>query len=314
MTDTLLLILMALVVIAAAGSLWFAESRHKRRVTQRVSILAGATVRRREILKPLMRSKRRDPAALVDWVIGRHAPLAAPLPVSRLMALATGTVGAMTAYFVAHHFFGFSAWIVSLTTLGVFLGVPRFVCALSLSRQRFTLLDQMPDALGLLVRAARTGMPIAEGVTVVATESPQPTASEFLYASDAVSVGTPLEDALEKMAQRTGMAEYRFFVTAVTLQRETGGNLGETLDNLANTVRARKALRLKAKALTSEARSSIYVLVALPFVALGALTFLNPDYTSQLIDTQTGRSLLGAAGLLLTVGIVSMQMLMRRLG
>jgi tight adherence protein B len=106
------------------------------------------------------------------------------------------------------------------------------------------------------------------------------------------------------------MPEYRFFVTAVVLQRETGGSLAETLDNLSEVIRTRKAITLKAKALSAEARMSVYVLAVLPFVTVGALFVISPDYIGKLFEPD-GKMLLGIAAILMTLGLGSMQLMVR---
>jgi tight adherence protein B len=248
-------------------------------------------------------------AELIDGLVGRHAPLATPLPIGTMHAVGIAIISAAVAFVVAG-VFDAPIWISVPATLAAFLLIPRMACAMALSGQRMKLLEQMPDTLGLLVRAARSGMPISEGVRVCANESVAPTADEFRIIADSVAVGTPLDVALEEAADRTGMPEYRFFVTAVVLQRETGGSLAETLDNLAEVIRVRKAIILKAKALSAEARMSVYVLAGLPFFAVGALSVMSPDYVAKLFDPDS-RFLLGTAGVLMTLGLGSMQMMIR---
>jgi Flp pilus assembly protein TadB len=316
MNQTMLMSALALAAVAAAAGLWLLDGR-RNRTRRRVAALTALTKAPnapKVAARPLLRSSRRDIGTLFDGVIGRHAPLAAPLPVSRTIAAALGVFSAACAHLFVHLFLGAPTPLGGVAALAAFLAVPRLVSRLSLGKQRFSLLDQMPDMLGLLVRTVRAGIPVTEGARLIAKECPSPTAEEFLAVVQAISVGTPLEDALEAMAQRTGMPEYRFFVTAIALQRETGGNLGETLDNLAGVIRARKELRLKAKALSAEARTSVYVLSALPFVTGAALSSLNPQYMEKMFYTQGGHMLLGLAAVLLVVGIGAMHLMIRRLG
>ncbi|WP_431858229.1 type II secretion system F family protein [Azospirillum sp.] len=313
MNRTMILAGLALLAFLAAACLWLLD-RRRTQARRRVIALSQAADRPKTVTRPLLRSSRRDAGSILDAVIGRHAPLAAPLPVTRPIGFALGALSAAGAHLFVHLFLAAPAGLGAAAALLAFLATPRVVCRVSLARQRFLLLDQMPGMLGLLVRAVRTGIPVTDGARLVANECPSPTAEEFLMVVQATLVGTPLEDALEAMAERTGMPEYRFFVTAISLQRETGGNLGETLTNLASVIRARKALRLKAKALSSEARTSVYVLSALPFVSGAALSALNPQYMDKLFHTQSGHTLLGLAGALLAVGVGSMQLMIRRLG
>lgn len=174
------------------------------------------------------------------------------------------------------------------------------------------LLLQFPDALAMIVRSVRVGIPVSEAIRVVARESPMPTAKYFDELSNELSIGVALEAALPKMAEHTHLPEYRFFATAISLQTQTGGALSETLENLADVIRKRVALRARGKALSSEARASAGVLAALPFVTGGALCFLNPSYMAMLISDPSGRKALGLAVVLLSGGILSMRTIIRK--
>jgi tight adherence protein B len=312
MTQQSLLILCgALVLIAVTGGLlWHMEAR-RRQIAKRLAVMTPD-----EVIKPEAVTIRRTVkkkyglAELIDRLVGRNAPLAAPFPIKTLHAVGIAVLASGIVFLLARSFMELSIWIAAPAGLGAFLLVPRMVCGWALSNQRLKLLEQMPDALGLLVRAARSGMPVSEGVRVCAKESAAPTADEFRIIADQVAVGTPLDAALEEAADRTGMPEYRFFVTAVVLQRETGGSLAETLDNLSEVIRTRKAIILKAQALSAEARMSVYVLAALPFFAVGALSVMSPEYIAKLFEPD-GKMLLGIAAVLMTLGLGSMQLMIR---
>ncbi len=171
---------------------------------------------------------------------------------------------------------------------------------------------QFPDVLSMIVRSVRAGIPLHEALRVVARESLEPTAQQFTRVVDQMAIGIRLEEALRDAASRTGVAEYAFFTVALTLQAQTGGSLAETLDNLADVIRKRVALRLRAVALASEARTSAYVLAALPVVTGLALSVLNYDYIRPLFDTPRGnRVLFTAIGLLCLAG-AAMRVMIRR--
>ena len=174
------------------------------------------------------------------------------------------------------------------------------------------LLVQFPDALAMIVRSVRVGIPVAEAVRVVARESHEPTAKAFTELADQVAIGVPIEEALPQMAERTGLAEYRFFATAVGLQAQTGGALGEALDSLADVIRKRAALKSRGKALSSEARASAMVLAVLPLVTGIALYVTNPGYVGFLLTDETGRKLFGLAIVSLATGLLTMRMIVKR--
>ncbi len=180
------------------------------------------------------------------------------------------------------------------------------------NRRRDQLYRQFPDALGMIVRAVRVGIPVTEALRAVATESPQPTAKEFGRAADQISIGIAVPEALASMATHSGMPEYRFFATALALQSQTGGGLAETLDNLADVIRKRVALRTRANALSSEAKASAGILIALPFIAGTALAVVNPSYASLLFADGGGRQVLAVAAILLSCGVVVMRGIIKK--
>jgi tight adherence protein B len=179
-------------------------------------------------------------------------------------------------------------------------------------RQRKKLLDQFPDALAMIVRSVRVGIPVMEAVRAVSRELPEPTAPEFAHLVDDVAVGKPLEDAVVEMAGRTGLPEYRFFATALSLQNQTGGTLSDTLDGLADVIRKRKALKDKGYAMTSEARMSALVLAVMPVLMGGGLWVLNPSYIDLLFYQSTGQKILGAAVASLSLGLYSIRTIIRK--
>ena len=178
-------------------------------------------------------------------------------------------------------------------------------------RRRQLLRNQMPDALSMIVRSVRVGIPVSEAMRHVARQSLAPTAAEFERIASDLSIGTRLDLSLKAMAQRAGLPEYQFFATALSLQSQTGGGLTETLENLADVIRKRVALRSKAYALASEARASSLVLAVLPFVSGLGLAVLSPDYIAVLFVEEAGRNLLGIAFLSLGTGILAMRTIIR---
>lgn len=178
-------------------------------------------------------------------------------------------------------------------------------------RRQGQLLDQFPDALSMIVRTIRVGVPVMEAIRSVARECPSPTAGEFARLCDQVAVGSTLEDAVTDLGRRAGLSEYRFFATALALQTATGGTLSDTLENLADVIRKRAALKSRGHAMTSEARTSAMVLAALPFVTGGMLYLINPPYIMILFTTETGQSLFGTAVVSLILGMLTIRAIIR---
>lgn len=179
-------------------------------------------------------------------------------------------------------------------------------------RRQDMLFQQFPDAMAMIVRAVRVGIPVTDLIQAVGRELEAPTGPEFARLSDELSIGMTLEDALRAMAQRNALQEYRFFATALSLQSQTGGGLSETLENLADVIRKRVAVRQKGEALAAEAKMSSIVLALLPPLAGAGLFIMNSAYIVMLFVDPLGQKILAAAILALSGGIMSMRMLIRK--
>ncbi len=161
---------------------------------------------------------------------------------------------------------------------------------------------QLPDALDLMSRAMRSGHAFTTALQMVAEEGPQPLASEFAIVSEQLALGGDPDEAFEALAQRVPVDEVRFFVMAVRLQRQTGGQLAEVLGNIAELVRQRLQLLDKVRVLTAEGRLSAKVLAALPPVTAGALMLVRPQFIAVLWTDPTGQRLLQASGVMMVLG------------
>lgn len=194
----------------------------------------------------------------------------------------------------------------------VWICLTRFVLHWFERRRAILLFKQFPDALGMIVRSVRVGIPVGEALRVVAAESSPPTSREFSILSDEIAIGVPIDEALRRLAVRNQIAEYRFFATALALQAQTGGGLAETLEGLAEVIRKRVASQARARALASEANASATILTAIPMVAAGALILINPSYISLLLSDSNGHKLIALAAFLLCTGIGSMKFIIRK--
>ena len=163
---------------------------------------------------------------------------------------------------------------------------------------------EFPQAMDLIARAARAGHPLSAGITMVADEGLPIVSDEFRQVSDEIRFGLPQSDAMLSLADRMDLMDVRIFVTAALIQREAGGNLAEVLDNIAETVRTRFALRRQLRVFTAQGRLSGMVLALLPFAVASALFLIDRDYLSLLATHPAGRSMVfGALGLQL-IGLV----------
>lgn len=171
---------------------------------------------------------------------------------------------------------------------GLFVGagLPHKVVGFLIKRRinKFTM--KFPDAIELLVRGLRSGLPISETMTVVGNEVDGPVGDEFRAVSDKMKIGRTMDAALQETADRLGTPEFQFFVISIAIQRETGGNLAETLANLATVLRQRSQMKLKIKAMSSESKASAYIVGSLPFIVFGLIMWIAPDYMGSFFTDQ----------------------------
>ena len=159
-------------------------------------------------------------------------------------------------------------------------GVPHAVVNHFIKRRIGKFTAKFPEAIELLVRGLRSGLPVTETLSVVASEVPGPVGEEFKLVTERIKIGRTMEDALQDTANRLGTPEFQFFCITLAIQRETGGNLAETLSNLADVLRKRAQMKLKIKAMSSESKASAYIIGALPFMVFIMIYWINPGYMS----------------------------------
>jgi tight adherence protein B len=178
--------------------------------------------------------------------------------------------------------------IILSLLLGLFFGIggPHFVIGRMIKRRVAKFNSNFPDAIELMVRGLRSGLPITETLGIVASEIPGPVGVEFRMVADKMKIGRTMEAALQDTADRLGTPEFQFFVITLAIQRETGGNLAETLSNLADVLRKRAQMKLKIRAMSSESKASAYIVGALPFIVFGLVYMINPHYMGGFFTDQ----------------------------
>ncbi|OYY68060.1 MAG: pilus assembly protein TadB [Sphingomonadales bacterium 17-56-6] len=157
-------------------------------------------------------------------------------------------------------------------------GLPHVLINFFIARRIKNFTANFPDAIELLVRGLKSGLPVAETLSVVATEVPGPVGEEFKMVTEKIKIGKSMEESLQETADRLGTAEFQFFVITLAIQRETGGNLAETLANLADVLRKRAQMKLKIRAMSSESKASAYIVGSLPFFVFGMVWMVNQEY------------------------------------
>ena len=172
--------------------------------------------------------------------------------------------------------------------MGLFIGIggPHFIIGKLIKRRVAKFTNNFPDAIELMVRGLRSGLPITETLGIVATEIPGPVGIEFRGVSDKMKIGRTMEAALQETADRLGTSEFQFFVITLAIQRETGGNLAETLSNLADVLRKRAQMKLKIRAMSSESKASAYIVGSLPFIVFGLVWMMIPGYMGGFFTDQ----------------------------
>lgn len=225
-------------------------------------------------------------------------------------ALANVLIGAVVSY-LAHRLTGLP-WVPALFAgLACGIGIPHMVVSHLIRRRLKKFTGMFSEAVDLIVRGLKSGLPVQESIQVVGKEIGDPVGVEFREISDALKIGQTIEEALWEAAQRLDTPEFKFFVITLVIQRETGGNLTETLGNLSDILRKRRQMKLKVKAMSSEARASALIIGSLPFVMFGILFTLNPGYVSQLFQETRGLMLLGAASVSMFIGFAVMAKMIR---
>lgn len=175
---------------------------------------------------------------------------------------------------------GFSPLLALFLGLFSGLGLPHMTVGYLINKRIMKFTSNFPDALELLVRGLRSGLPISETLGVVAHEVPGPVGEEFKLITERIKIGKSMDAALQETADRLGTPEFQFFVITLAIQRETGGNLAETLSNLADVLRKRAQMKLKIRAMSSESKASAYIIGALPFIVFGLICYINYNYMS----------------------------------
>ena len=222
------------------------------------------------------------------WSLGKFGAVA--------MFIGLGTVAAMILLRLSP----LLCWGVG-AAVGFF--VPRVYIQWMIKRRSKRFLALLPDAIGLMVRGVRSGLPVTETIINVGREMQGVVGYEFRRISEQIQLGQPAEEVMWQAAARLDLAEFTFMCISFSIQRETGGNLAETLDNLEQLLRRRKQMQLKVRAFSSEARASSMIIGALPFIMLALLSVVNWSYVQVLFFTHGGHLMLAAAAGTLLVGI-----------
>jgi tight adherence protein B len=272
------------IILAEAAYLLLARGTATRRAVNRRMRLQQRNVNQKEVLVQLRKERGLDgssnlsPIAMLRTLrtqSGMTMPLVTFLMITTAIALAVGVLGGL---YVNRLHIGIMAAAALIPAIPVL--VLRF---LRKSRhKKFGV--QLPEALDLITRGLKAGHPVPVAVSMVSREMPDPIGSEFGIVSDEVTYGSDMVTALRNLYERVGHEDLPLFVTAVSIQSTTGGNLREILDGLSNVIRERGKLRRKIKAISVEGRMSAYILTAVPVLLVIAVSVLMPSYYGDVVD------------------------------
>ncbi len=203
-------------------------------------------------------------------------------------------------------------WILA-TPIAITFGLllPHMTVGMMAARRTRKFIETFPDAIDLMIRGLRSGLPVSESIKAVAAEMADPVGTEFRHVADSLKLGSSIEESMWSVARRLQIPEFKFLVIAMSIQRETGGNLAETLSNLSSLLRQRKQFKLKIRAMSSEARASAYIIGSLPFVTFGLIYIINPNYLMLLFEDLRGMIMVGLGLSSIAAGALVMAKLVR---
>ena len=297
-----------LVCALAYGGMQLPAMLMKRKMDARLQEISFNGKEEEEQGAALLKTINEGPFPLIDRAFGKTARGASisglieqsgtkvSLSAFILVALLMGVMGALVI-----GVFMRAAWSMPVG-FGVGMSLPFAFLRFKRTRRMRTFEEQFPEALDLISRALKAGHAFATGLKMVADEMPEPVGPEFRKTFDEQNFGLPLKDALENLTVRIPLLDVRFFATAVLIQRETGGNLSEILENLAHVVRERFKILRQVRVYTAHGRMTGYVLLALPAFLAVALMFINPEHMNLLFRERIGQMMLMATIVMQTIG------------
>lgn len=187
------------------------------------------------------------------------------------------------------------------------LGLPRWFVGFRRKRRVRKFLDEFPNALDVIVRAVKSGLPLNDGIRLIATEAQEPVRTEFRRIVDAQQMGLSIPDAALRMQETMPCQEAGFFGIVIQIQQQAGGNLSEALGNLSRVLRDRKKMKAKVQALSMEAKASAWIIGSLPVIVAVLVYFTSPGYITPLFVTSTGHIILGVSAFWMAIGVLVMR-------
>lgn len=270
---------------------------------KRAAVANTPEARRKQIMVQLREVDRRErKARMTTSAKLKQAGLELSLRTFVVISVAMGLIGALLAFVL-----GGNILIVLGVGIAMGLGLPRWVVNMKAKARMKKFSLAFPDAVDVLVRGIKTGLPVHDCFKVIARESPEPLAGEFRLLVEGMGVGLTLADALDKMYMRMPTPELKFFAIVIAIQQKSGGNLAEALSNLTSVLRARRMMGEKIKAMSSEAVASAAIIGSLPPVVMIMVTLTSPSYMKLLFTDVRGHVMLLGAVLWMATGVFVMK-------
>ncbi len=279
------------------------DTREETRTRVRTGAQANDGTRRKQLLKTLKENDRKQRKATLSLSAKlEQSGLGVP---ARLFWMLSGGLGLVVA--VLAFFFGAPPLLALGLGFGVGLGAPRWVLGFMGRRRLKKFTEEFPNAMDVIVRGIKSGLPVHDCLKIIGKESPDPLGEEFRRLIEQIGMGVPMDQSLERAFERMPTAELRFFTIVLAIQQKTGGNLAEALGNLSTVLRARKMMREKIKALSGEAVASAAIIGVLPPGVLVLVTIMTPSYMMVMYTDPRGQMLLGAGALWMALGAFIMK-------
>lgn len=251
---------------------------------------------------------KKEEKSILDGLIPKPAEM-------RKRLRKTGKSITFKNYIVANAIVGTATMLILLVATGlsllpciavgiaVGLLLPHLWVNITIQKRLKKFTAQFPDAIDLIVRGLKAGLPITESIRSVSQEMEAPISLEFKTITDEMRFGKTMDEALWHTSEKLDTPEFKFFVICISVQQETGGNLGETLGNLSSILRGRSQLKLKIKAMSSEGKASAWIIGSLPFIMLGVISLLNFEYMSIMFSDPRGQLALLCGFVWMTIGM-----------
>lgn len=312
MLENIIIFLLLAVLIVMASMKKITDAREFKRRVERIKMRKSAVPRTIEELS--LRRKTAEDSGWVNFLLKpfpnskriENLLMRAGAKISPKQFIMRRAITVIAIFVLIYIVLGKPILLAIAAALIIGVWIPFKLLKIKIAKQDKAFLTLFPEAIDLIVRGLRSGLPVSESIVQVSTEISEPIKGVFTHISNTMKLGVSLEKALLETAKKMELQEFHFFTTSIILQRETGGNLSEILNNLSEVLRLRFVMRMKIHALTSEARASAMIIGALPFIVTAAITALSPTYLKPLFEEEGGNQALMVAAGMLSFGIWTM--------